>query len=179
MIEDIKKGEIKQERVLYSPEPVLTLGSRFFIWATVLVFILVLGFWGYLLNQKNTLKKLESKTASLEKELLQLSDLDKQVQAFFGAVSNIQAALSQKQKWSVVFRELNAITPKNATYTNFSTTETGSLKIDGHVPSFSSLAQVILALKESQKFKNVSLTSTSISPEKVSFSLTFELGGIK
>lgn len=181
-MEDIK-GEIKQTKVLDLEREVLGYAVSFLLWAFFVTLFLVLFFLGWLLVDKNTTKRSTEKIATIDKELDSLKDLDQQVIEFEGAVLNIQTALSQKQKWSPIFRELNNVTPKDVFYSNFSADNTGKARIDGTTNSLSALAKLIVALSHDKEepsklnstFKNVTLNSTSFSPGKVNFSLSTQL----
>ena len=172
-MEDIKP-EIKQTGVIDLEKEVLSYTAQFLIGAVFITLFLILVCLGWLLSSKNTSKNLSTKIVAVDNQLSTLKDLEKQVQVFSGAVTNIQSAISQKQLWSKVFKEINSLTPKDVVYTNLSADETNKVRIDGSTTSFSSLAKLIVALKGGA-FKSVTLNSTSISLNKITFSLNLEL----
>lgn len=184
MPEEPKPGpKIKQTGVIFSPELTVTFAANFFMWAAIIFAIVVIGFAGILLAKKNTKRSLDQKISQIDQELIPLKSLDEEVIAFDEAVSNIQSALSQKQKYSVVFNELNKITPQDIALSSFSLDEKGQVKIDGYAPSLTSIARLILALRgdkdnpqrPNSQFKDVNLTSTSIAQNKINFSLSLSL----
>lgn len=165
------KEKIKQTNVLDLEKealgnfPVMTLG----ILLATLFLLLVFG--GWYLASKNTAKRLDQKLQVVGAELAALKDLDQEVEAYAGAVLNIQNALSEKKKWSLTFKQLNALTPKDVVYTTFSAEESGKVQISGYTPSLTSLAKLLTAFKNSTGFKNPVLQSVAVGEGRISFSL--------
>lgn len=185
-MDDIK-AEIKETKVIDLEKEALSILASFLIGAVVLSLFLMLVFGGWMLANKNTAKNLDGKIKDVDAELASLNDLDNQILAFESAVSNIQSALNQKKKWQYVFKELNNVIPKDVVLSNFSIDDSGKLKIDGAVPSLTSLSRVLVAFSHNKEkateanpvFRNVNLSGFSFSNGKVTFSLSAEVGGTK
>ena len=178
-----KVGEIKKTETVDLEKETVTFISQFLIGATILVVLLILVSAGLLLAKKNSIKNLTIQIEQVDNQLKPLADLDKKLSAFSSALTNIDNALNQRTNWFAVFKELNNITPKDVVYTNFSVDENNQIKLDGNAPSLSSIARLIVALKQDKdkpenpnsKFQNINLSSVSVSEGKFNFSLTLSL----
>jgi Tfp pilus assembly protein PilN len=167
--------EIKETRVIDPQKEALGYTSWFLFGAVIISLFLMLGFYGYLLAQKNSLKALESKISNVDNQIAAQKDTEDELKSFTGAVSNIQSALGQKEKWASVFKELNALTLKEVFYSSFVVDDKGKANISGETDSLSNLAKLMVSLKSGKTFTNVSLTSSSINEGRVKFSLSLQL----
>lgn len=174
-MEEEFKTEIKETRVVDPQKEAVGFASLFLFGAVIISLFLVLGFYGYFWAQKNSLKALDSKISDLDNQITAQKDVEAELKDFSAAVTNIQSALGEKEKWTSVLKELNALTLKEAFYSSFSADETGKITISGETDSLSNLAKLMVSLKSGKIFTNISLTSTSISEGRVKFSLNLQL----
>jgi len=166
------EGQIKQiksinlDKDVASAFPYISLGTLF------ITLFLLLIFGGWYLSSSNVLKKTEEQIGSVNTELSSLKDLDQKTTAFSGAVKNIESVLSQKTRWSPIFKELERVTPKDIVCTSFSVEESKAVLIEGYGPSLGSVAKLLAAFSGSKSFSNPVLTSVNVSDNKAHFSMT-------
>lgn len=169
------KSPIKVEETVDITKGALNIFFIFSFGVLIATLFSLIFLGGWFLASKNSKKNLEEELNGIEAKLASLKDLDLELQSFSTALSNIQGVNASKKKWSAVFKELNAVTPKDIYYTNLSIGEDGKVQISANAPSFISVARTLVAFSSSTSFKNPVLVSFNPSERGVNFSFTVEV----
>lgn len=105
-------------------------------------------------NYNNLLNQLNS-----DKEL---TSVDKLVQKFNNGFSKISGFLTARPMWSVFLQELQAVVPNDVIYKSVSVNEkTYITTINGETSSYNSVSLLLATMRDSNKFSNIKLISSS------------------
>lgn len=143
-----------------------------FVFAVALLYTFFLLFQQYSLNRG--IDKLNEEIVGVNAEITALqSDQIEQIYVAKKLKENVEA---NSIYWSSVIKKIQTLTPVTVFFSSYSGSGDGSLQLSGLGDSFSSVADAISALSESEDFTDVfvpsvTLGSTSDGQSVVSFSL--------
>lgn len=141
------------------------------------ILVLVGTFLTYWLGvaKSSKLKTLESQLADLGSQLSakEMKEAETKLNNLASQLSGLQKALREKTVWSKLFSELQSVTPKDVRYTNFSLAEDGTVSLSGETNSYTSLAKFLVAMKGSDKFTDLKLSSSALQKKEQETKLTF------
>ena len=161
-------------------KPLDTFGKIVFL--VIVVEIVLMA--GLNLYQKSRIDSLTATLQTRQDELKspEFATLNKQVEEVLLGSEKLASILASKTDWTVFYRKLNEVTPKNVRLSTINITDTGSFKADGETASLSSLAVALVAWKQgtdnvTTPFSNLTLTSNGFTSDGAARRVTFSVSG--
>lgn len=122
--------------------------------------------YGLFYYNQIVLSKNKNQIKQLDQEIEKNKDIEAQSLSLKVQLDNIQSLLNQKPSWSKFFEEFNQIIPKNVRLTTLSVDEKNLINLTGETVDYNAVAIFLASLRESKKFTEITLTSTSTIPQK-------------
>lgn len=161
-------------------KPLDTFGKIVFL--IIIVEIILMA--GLNLYQKSRIAALGTTLQTRQSELAapEFSTLNKQVEDVLLGSDKLTQVLAAKTDWTIFYRDLNAVTPKNVRLSTINVSDNGTFKADGETASLSSLAVALVAWEKGvgstpSPFSSVTLTSNGFTNEGAVRRVTFSVTG--
>lgn len=161
-------------------KPLDTFGKIVFLIIVVEILLMV----GLNLYQKSRITSLQTNLAARQSDMNspEFKTLNSQVEDVLSGAEKLQSILAGKTDWTMFYKKLNAVTPKNVRLTTINITESGTFKADGETASLSSLAIALVAWKQGTDaaptpFSSVTLTSNGFTNDGAARRVTFSVSG--
>jgi len=158
-------------------------GLGILIAAVVLTVLLLAGLYLIKVQKNARISTLEAELKDLNSQM-QAKDVQEAKTKALSLEARLNALQSARQKqilWSQIFKEVQATTSGQAQYTSLSIDQENKVSITGKTENYSSLAALLVGLKNSKKWQEITLVSTNVIEEEgkqpklgFSISLTFD-----
>jgi Tfp pilus assembly protein PilN len=158
-------------------------GLGILIAAVVLTVLLLAGLYLIKVQKNARISTLEAELKDLNSQM-QAKDVQEAKTKALSLEARLNALQSARQKqilWSQIFKEVQATTSQQAQYTSLSIDQENKVSITGKTENYSSLAALLVGLKNSKKWQEITLVSTNVIEEEgkqpklgFSISLTFD-----
>jgi len=135
----------------------------------ILAVLVITGGVLFFLNRNlgNQISDKASENQSLQKQLNQKQSELEQAKIFQAQLENLKTLIKNHIYLSPLFTELGKVTYVKSQYAVVDLNKTGTIHLEGKVPTYKDLAKLMLGLQTSKQFSNVKLLSVGPSNDSI------------
>ncbi|HLC39194.1 MAG TPA: PilN domain-containing protein [Patescibacteria group bacterium] len=135
-------------------------------------FLLVFGgLFLFNVMKKSSINSTSNKIGQANDEILKMGDVNKQAEALYSQINNLEGLWAGRNLWSNVMTKLSGTMYKNVKFNTVSFASPNTLTITGQTDSLSNVAKMLASLEGDKNFLNAKLTSVTVEEGVVSFNI--------